>query len=278
MKSTCYARVLVLLTQTITVTGCADSNLRQSGYLSSYDNLIPANGILTKAVLRIDGASVASAKTVKIVPTVFSAPETRGSEISPEQKKLIANAIDRALCVGLSDRFEMVLPEQAADLTVRAAVTELTPTDEFFAGLSKVASTVPSVFSLGAPVPVPRIPIGLGSLSVESEARDGKGVQKAALIWARGADSVTSSPKMSRSGDAYDLASAFGSDFSQLLSTGQNPFQGLPPLPTMQKIGSALGGGHKYKACELFGRSPGVGGLIGSGLALPPEWTDTAKP
>jgi hypothetical protein len=42
----------------------------------------------------------------------------------------------------------------------------------------------------------------------------------------------------------------------------------------MERLGFALGGAPKYPACEAFGRSPGLVGLIGEGVGLPPDWTD----
>jgi hypothetical protein len=127
--------------------------------------------------------------------------------------------------------------------------------------------------SLGFPVPVPRIPIGMGSLSIESEARDARGEQKAAMVWARAADSLTSTARVSAAGDAYDLASAFGDDFSKLLVTAETPFNKGPSLPTMQRMTSSLGGAPKNAACDAFGRA-GVQGLVGSRLGAAPEWID----
>jgi hypothetical protein len=121
------------------------------------------------------------------------------------------------------------------------------------------------------PVPVPalRIPIGLGGLALEAEAVDRTGSQKAAMVWARGADSITSRPRVSSAGDAYDLAASFGADFSKLLVTGATPFKTLPSPPSMQRVGSLLGGAPKESVCEAFGRSPGVAGFVGSAMGLP---------
>jgi hypothetical protein len=60
------------------------------------------------------------------------------------------------------------------------------------------------------PVPVPRILIGLGSLSLEAEARDPLGDQKTAMIWGRGANALVESGRGAQEGDAYDLVGAFG--------------------------------------------------------------------
>jgi hypothetical protein len=128
------------------------------------------------------------------------------------------------------------------------------------------------------PIPTPRIPIGLGGLAVEAEAFDQAGRQQAAMIWARGADAFTSKPKVSTAADAYDLASSFASDFSKLLVTGSSPFQTLPSLPSVHSISAMFGGPPKEAACEVFGRGPGVAGLIGGFVGLPPEWTDKGAP
>jgi Protein of unknown function (DUF3313) len=252
--------------------GCATAPLDSAGSLASYDNLAPSDGILTHSRQSVRKDEVLAAKTVRIVPTVFSAA-TAKVELSAEQRKLIANAADRSLCIGLSDRFAVVAATEPADLTVHAVVTHLDTTNATIAGVSKAASVATSIL-VPVPVPKPRIPLGLGSLSIEAEARDPRGIQQAAIIWARGADSFTTAARVSSAGDAYDLASSFGADFSKMLVTGSDPFRTLPPLPSMQRIGSTLGAAPKYAACEAFGRGPGVVGLIGGGIGLPPEWTD----
>jgi Protein of unknown function (DUF3313) len=244
----------------------------QGGSLASYDNMAPSDGVLTKSRVRISKEDVLAAKTVRIVPTSFSA--SAAPVLDEKQRTLVANAVDRSLCVGLSDRFEVVGANETADLTVRATVTQAAATDEVAAGASTIVSIVPTVLSVSVPVPVPRIPIGLGSLTLEAEAIDKTSKQQAAMIWARGADSFTSAPRLSKAADAYELASAFGSDFSQLLVTGVSPFGQLPNPPSLQKIGSTLGGKPKYAACEAFGRNPGVAGMIAGRVGLPPEWSD----
>jgi Protein of unknown function (DUF3313) len=252
--------------------GCATAPLATSGSLSAYDSLAPSNGTLTQSKLRVDRAEVLAAKTVSISRTSFSS-EAAQIELSEKQRKIIANAVDRSICIGLSDRFQVVPAGQSADLNVHATVTHVTLTDPGMAGASKVASAVPMFLSLSVPVPMPRIPIGMGSLSIESEARNARGEQKAAMVWARAADSITSSARVSPAGDAYDLASAFGDDFSKLLVTGETPFNKKLSIPTMHRVTSSLGGAPKNVACDAFGRA-GIQGLVGGRLGVPPEWID----
>jgi hypothetical protein len=262
------------ITATLLLGGCATAPMTRSGSLSSYDSMTPSDGVLTKSLVRASKDEILASKTVRLVPTAFSA--TASPALTDKQRALVANAIDRSLCVGLSDRFEVVVSGEPADLTVHAVVTQVAATDEFAAGASKVVSIVPA--ALGVPVPVPRLPLGLGSLTVEAEALDKTGKQQAAMIWARGADSFTTAATVSKAGDAYDLATSFGGDLSRLLVTGSSPFGKLPAAPSLQKIGSSLGGKPKYAACEAFGRAPGVTGMISGRIGLPPEWSDDGAP
>ena len=260
------------------VGGCATLPLERAGSLSSYQQLAPSDGFLTRAQVSASKDEILAAKTIRVVPTSFSTVAAAEAKLSEAHLRLIANAVDRSLCTGLSDRFAIVAGAQPADLTVRAFITRIIPTDEIAAAASKATSVAASVATaVGAitlPVPSLRFPIGLGGLALEAEAVDPTGSQKAAMLWARGADSFTSKPRVSPAGDAYELASSFGDDFSKLLVTGASPFKTLPSPPSMNRVGSLFGGAPKESACETFGRGPGVPGLLGSAIGAPPEWTD----
>ncbi|WP_428032930.1 DUF3313 domain-containing protein [Ancylobacter sp.] len=258
--------------------GCAPAPLVQGTGLSAYHTLEPSDGVLTKSRISVNKESVLAARTVRIAPTEFS-PAIAVKLTSP-QRNLVANAVNRGLCVSLSDRFTVVPPDQPADLTVQASVTQATETDEVAAGLSAATSIGMSFVDLGVPVPTPRLPIGLGTLSMEAAATDPSGQQQASMLWARGANAFFSTPRASKVSDAYELADAFGEDFGYLLVKGKSPFgsSGID-LPSAQKINSAMGLAPKYAACERYGRYPGLAGLVGGQLGLPPEWTDKgAKP
>jgi hypothetical protein len=266
----------------VLLSGCATAPIDPGGSLNAYQGLEPSNGILTKSRVYIRKEDVLAAKTVQIVPTAFPEAAMQAG-FSDKQRRIVANAADRALCIGLSDRFRVVGMSELADLTVHAIVIQAKPTDEVAAGVSKAASFVPAALGVPGPLPVPRLPIGLGSLSIEAEAIDRRGRQKAAMIWGRGADPLTVSPRVSDIGDAYDFASRFGSDFSALLVKGDSPFsdlfgQQLPSLPSFEKISTSLGGKPKYTACEAFGRNPGLKEMVGGKIGLPPEWTDDGTP
>ena len=258
----------------LVLSGCATAPMTTGGSLASYDALAPSNGLLAKSLIHVNKDDVLAARTVRLTPAVFAS--SASPQLSDKQRTLVANAINRTLCMGLSERFQVVGPDQPADLTTRVFITQATPTDEVAAGTSKVVSVVPAV--LGVPAPVPRLPVGLGSLTVEAEAKDPAGKQQAAMVWARGANAFTDAPTVSTAGDAYDLAKSFSADFSQMLVTGVTPFGHVPNMPSLDKIGASLGGKPKFAACEAYGRDPGVAGMVAGRLGLPPEWSDKGAP
>ena len=264
---------LVLLVLSGLLSACASAPLVQGVGLSSYNAMVPSDGLITKSRIHVNREPVLAAKTINIQQTAF--PATVAPKLSNAQRDLVSNAVNRALCISLSDRFKVVTPNEPADLTVRAAVTQATETDEIAAGVSAAASIGMNFVPMAVPVPTPRIPIGLGNLSIEAEAVDSLGQQQASMLWGRGATALFSSPKASKASDAYDLAEAFGEDFGALLVKGQSPFDNAGiDLPSFQKINSAVGLAPKYAACESYGRAPGIAGFVGGQLGLPPEWTD----
>jgi hypothetical protein len=272
------ATLCLLLVTTALMKACATAPLERAGTLRSYQNLKISNGVLTRSLLNLNKDAVLAAKTVKIIPTEFSSSAAR-VPFTAVQRKLVSNAVDRSLCAGLSHRFEVVEKSRPADLTVQAVITHVTPTDVVAVGFSKGAAVAKMVLLPGVPVPVPRAPVGLGSLSLEAEARDHTGEQKAAMVWGRGANALVGGKgRMSEAGDAYALAASFGEDFSKMLVTGSAPFGGPPAIPPIESLGPRLGGPHKYPACEAFGRFPGFIGFVGDQLVLPPEWTDKGAP
>lgn len=250
--------------------GCTSVPLTEGGTLTSYNQLSPAKGKFTKSRSFVDAQGLKAVRTVSILPTTFST--NAASRIKADQdRSLVTNALDRAVCVALSDKYQLVPAGQPADLTVRAVVTDIVPTNKAIAGVSTAVSLGSS---LALPVGIPRLPAGLGGLAVEAEAIDSAGMQRAAVVWSKGANSITNNARVSEVGDAYSLAANFGKYFSRMLMTGKEP-KGLDlSLPSAQRMQSALGGKPKYAACDTFGRSPGLAGIIADKVGAPPQWTD----
>ncbi|MVA26359.1 DUF3313 domain-containing protein [Agrobacterium vitis] len=254
------------------LSGCGSVPLTTSGSLKSYDKLGPVEGKLSKSRVFLDEQTLLMARSIAISPTKLS-PQARSKLHEPGSDRLVSNALDRALCIDLSDRFRVVRPGEPADLTVQAEITDIVPTGKLAAGVSKVTTLGTSAV---LPVGIPRLPIGLGGLAVEAEALTPQGTQVAAIVWSRGANSITNGPRVSEVGDAYGLASAFAGQFSQMLQKGQKPSGINLSLPSGQKLKSGLGGAPKNAACEAFGRAPGIGGMVGTMVGAPPSWSDKA--
>jgi hypothetical protein len=251
------------------ISSCTSVPLQEGGTLTSYGQLSPAKGKFTKSRTFVDAQGLTAVRTVSIVPTTFSF--NAASRIkAPQDRALVSNALDRAVCVSLSDKYQIVPTGQPADLTVRTVVTDIVATNKTMAGISTAVSLGSS---LALPVGIPRLPVGLGGLAVEAEAIDITGTQRAAVVWSKGANSITNNARVSEVGDAYSLAGNFGKYFSRMLVTGKAP-KGLDlSLPSAQRMNSALGGKPKYVACDAFGRSPGLAGMVADKFGAPPEWT-----
>ena len=273
-------RLCLLLPLLPLISACATVPLQQTGSLSSYERLKPADSKFNgrKSRVHVDKDAVLAARTVLIVPTSFSAAAA-SARLSARDRRLVANAVDRSVCIALSDRFHIVLPWQTADLTVHVTIANIVPTDEVAAATStaldigKTVLTTTGVVETSVPIPSVRVPIGLGGIALEGEAVDPAGRQMAAMMWAKGASFINKS-RVSRVGDAYELASSFGDDFSELLITGEDPFRFTwPSLPYMHRLKSKFGGAPKEAACDAFGRK-GVTDMVAGKFGFPPEWTD----
>ncbi|MFD2238156.1 DUF3313 domain-containing protein [Aureimonas populi] len=260
----------LLLSLGLALPGCASVPLKEAGTLSSYANLGEPKGKVGKSRTYVDAQGLAGLQTVSITPTAFS-PAASSRIKTDADRLLVANALDRAVCVSLSDKYRIVPSGQPADLVVRTVVTDIVPTDKTLAG---VATAVSLGSSAVLPVSVPRLPVGLGGLAVEAEAVDGAGFQRAAMVWARGANSIQNNPRVSEVGDAYGLASKFGNDFARMLVTGEEPKALDIALPSGQRTKSWFGGKPKYAACDAFGRAPGLMGVAAAKIGAPPQWTD----
>jgi len=251
----------------IFLASCSSVAITQSGALSSYSNL-SSQSRSSDAKTFVDRRGVASARTIAIVPASLSA--SASAQIPTlEDGALVANAVDRAMCLALAEKFEMVRSGNVADITIHATVSNIVPTGKTAAGISKVATLGTSAV---LPVGVPRLPIGLGGLAVEIEALDAAGQQKAAMTWAKGANSITSSARISEIGDAYGLAGAAGRRFARIIAEASDD-PGFR-LPSAERVATSLGGRSRSEVCEDFGRSTGFAGLAGSMLGAPPSWSD----
>jgi hypothetical protein len=264
----------------LTLAACGIAPLTQSGAFTSYAHLKPSDGVFTRTRQRLDKDAILAARSARLEPTQIH-PGALQAGLSAQQLRLVANAVDRAVCAGLSARLQIVGPSQSADLTVRIVVTHLGVTDVAAAATSKAVNVAGSVAgaATGVPIPLPRLPLGLGGLSVEASAVSERGDQLAALTWARGADMLTTKARISENGDAYELAKEFAADWSRMLVAGVDPIkEAMPFMTSTQAVSEFFGGKPKHRACEQFGRNPGVADTLGGAIGLPPAWTDAGVP
>lgn len=266
----------------LAVAACGTVLLNDRGSLTRYDRLETSTAPATSARLYADQGVLARTRTVRIIPTRFPADVAGAAGISEAERRLVANNADRALCYELSLRYDVVSTRNA-DLTVRAQVTRMDATDLLGAGASLGASaavTIAGQITAGVVegigrIPLPRVPIGLGSLTVEVEALDARRQQRAAMVWGGAANAFTSRPRVSAISDAYDLAGDFGQDFGFYLATGHDPFKAPVTLPNWNRIRvTALGEAPLDPDCAAFGRARGVDGLLTDYIGLPPDYSD----
>jgi hypothetical protein len=217
----------------------------------------------TKAKIFADADKLATVKTVRIAAVVYGAGA--GENVSADQRALIANLVERTLCQRLSARFDIVADQEPADLTIRTVITRMTPTNREAAAATAPIRAAGIVF--GTPAPF-RLPIGMGSFSAEGEAVDQAGVQRASMVWARGADALTNQARLSKIGDAYELSGAYAGDMAALVITAKNPLHDLP------KAHLGRGGRPVSEACDAYGKSHVAQNFVGGLFGAPPEWTD----
>jgi len=263
------------------LTGCGDVVLTDGRTLTRADQFVTSDAVASESKLFIDPTLPQTVRTVRIVPTVFT-EAVSGPGLNAVERRLVANAADRALCYDLSLRYDIV-SSGPADLTVRSAITRIDLTNVPAAGATVAASTAISVAgqvgvgfanSIGK-IPVPRVPIGLGSLTIEAEAIDARKRQRAAMIWGGASNAFTNQARFSAASDAYDLAGEFGQDFGYFMARGEDPFLAPNTLPTWDRIRvTILGEAPLDPDCEAFGRAPGIDGIAADYIGLPPEYTD----
>lgn len=261
------ARALAIAGAASLLGACASSSITETGGLSSYRGMTSVRTTRTQARFSADPQALAAARTVRIAPVAFAFGAAE--RVSPEQSALVANLVARTLCARLSDRFDIAPASGPADLEVRAIITRMTPTNREAAAVSaplRVAGMV-----VGVPVPG-RIPLGMGSFAAEGEAVDVGGAQRAAIVWARGADMFTNRPRASKIGDAYELSGAFAGDLAALVSTGRNPLHDIPRDPFAKRKRPVPA------ACDAYGKGHPAESFMSGFIAAPPEWTDSKPP
>lgn len=201
------------------------------------------------------------------VPQVELGDEARGPGISESQAALVANNAGRAACSRMGKFVELVEAGADGAPQPRLVITGIVPTGRAAAGAS-------SVIGFFVPFVPFRLPTGLGALVGEAEVRAPDGTQLAVMRWARGANSVMNSAKVSTIGDAWQLARQFGDQFGRSILDAQPRRSGIQH--------AAADPGVRAANRALCDRTFGTVNLAGRGaslvLPLSPESIDPGPP
>ena len=184
-------------------------------------------------------------------------------DISADQLGVVSNALNRSLCRRLSPYLLVHEKRQPGDLLIEAALTGIRPTSR---SVSKVSAVIDAV----VPGPV-RIPAGMGAIAVDARAST-EGSTAAFMRWAKGANPVTTSAKISSIGDAYALVETFSREFTELLmnDTGNGPVRA--------KLSSSEIENNENICLKRFGKADAVGKGASFLIPLSPEFIDKGKP
>jgi len=221
------ASLLVILLGTA---ACQTAPIANSGFLADYDQLQTRDDTLRASIRqRRDEAAVASIDQVWLEPTVLIGDAGEG--LSDADRALVLREVDRQVCYEISERFTLSATPQDVAL-VRTAIVDIGQTGAAGSGLSAVANALipgPGTF---------RVPGTTGGLAAEAELLDSRGMQVAALAWARNANVVgTDTPSLSRVGDALQMAEPFGDAVGDAFASADRPVRPIPEPDPCQRFG-----------------------------------------
>jgi hypothetical protein len=263
MKPLSLAAMSLALGATALAMACTTAPTR-TGYLSTYEGLTTEKGLRGKRHATPPADKLPDEAPLVIDPVMFTPGAAVGGALTEKDRALLVNQFGRSLCAGLSKPFAIGPADTAGAYRLRAAITEARTTGR----LGAAASTA---MTLGLPIGV-RAPVGLGGFAAEMEVVAPDGRQVAAMVWKQSADMASSSPRISRIGDAYDFAQMAADDFSSLFARRS------AGASARRVVG--LRTGDPDDACKAFGRENGVisttMGLVG--VSAPPELSDRGPP
>lgn len=183
--------------------------------------------------------------------------------ITQDQLDIISNALNRSMCNRLGQYLTVQTAPKPENLQIEFALTGITPT-------SRVASGVSAAAGFFVPGPF-RLPIGMGAIALDAKATTNE--QTAAFMrWAKGANPVFNSGKVSTIADAYELVETFSREFSELLLEGADSVKTRTKLPA-QEIDS-----NEAICLANFGAVNLASKGASFFLPLAPELIDSGKP
>jgi hypothetical protein len=210
----------------------------------------------------VDGTLLAPLTTYALPEVNLMLPEAR-EDISVQQLAILSNALNRSVCKRLGQYLVAEAAPSETALIIEIALTGITPTSKTLSSISVAADFfVPGPF---------RIPVGMGAIALDARAStDGK--TAVFMRWAKGANPVFNSAKVSSIGDAYDLVDTFTREFGQLL------LHGTSKVKVRQKLLNDLIEANESLCESRYGKVDPIGKGASFLLPLPPEFIDKGKP
>jgi hypothetical protein len=186
--------------------------------------------------------------------------------ITEKQATLVANQAARSLCRELAPYVNFTDQTSPETATLTVAINAIKPTGVGSAGMSSL---------LGFVVPGPfRLPAGLGALSADVEVRSASDQQIFITRWARGANAITNDARLSRIGDAWQIAGKIGDDVGKSLLDNDPNKSGVQ----REELSSEQIKANRSLCDTAFGNVNIAARGAGALLPLSPEAMDSGPP
>jgi hypothetical protein len=252
-----------IITLLILLNACASIPQASGVQLVSDRPLEPITDEQGRSVSRyVDTAKLSEIKTY-VMPDITLTLPAEHPDISAEQLAIISNALNRSICTRLGQYLWADTNASGDAMRVEVSLTGITPTSKSMAGISAAVDTfVPGPF---------RIPIGMGAIALDARASTADGTL-AFMRWAKGANPLFNSAKISSIADAYTLIETFTREFGQLLLQGAGGEAKRKKLAEMDIQSNE-------RLCETrYGKVDAVGKGASFLIPLAPEFIDKGKP
>lgn len=256
-------RKLGLLTVLAVLSACASVPTPNGNGLASDRPLEQARAEPGRNVSRFIDRDRSTAIVSYALPDITLQLPAENPDIDAGQLALLGNALNRSLCLRLGQYLEAQPEPSAQALRIEAVLTGITPTSKSAAGLSAAVDVfVPGPF---------RIPVGMGSIALDARASNADGTV-AFMRWAKGANPVLNSARISSVGDAYALLDTFAKEFTYWLVQDADG-DGRRPKLSNARIAA------NESLCEArYGKVDGFGKGMSRLIPLAPEAIDKGQP
>lgn len=258
-----FRLIYCVLVPALLLSACASVPQSHGNQLSNDKPLESVSDEQGRKVSRyVDSALLAPVVSYALPEIALKLPVAR-EDISTQQLAILSNALNRSVCNRLGQYLVAEPVPSETALKIEIALTGITSTSKTISGISAAVDTfVPGPF---------RIPVGMGAISLDARASTA-GKTAAFMRWAKGANPVFNSAKVSSIGDAYSLLDTFTREFGQLL------LQGSSKVKTRQKLADERIAQNEAICDSRYGTVDIMGKGASFLLPLSPEFIDKGKP